>query len=106
MSTNSILGRFEKQAGETLDYKFDFTDWLKSKNTTAASATVTKTLYSTGDEADDFLPFNVISSTLTGSIVTALISCGEEGEIYKVSCALTTANNLVKIADILINIQR
>lgn len=69
---------YVKDPSATLDYAFDWSSWLASGDS-IASATVT---------ADTGL--TVASTSVSSSSVTAWLSGGEAGSLYRVVCQVTT----------------
>lgn len=80
---NEIDVRYIKDPEAKLDYSFDWTDWLDSKakppeSITQHTITVPKGL-------------TLVSSVAVGGVVTAWISGGTVGMIYRVECLITTS---------------
>lgn len=84
----SLLGKFTKQPGETIDYDIDFTDWFSQRSDTPVSQTVT---------ADAGI--TVVSSSIIGKVVKVILSGGTNGVKYHVTVRLTTSSGIVKEAD-------
>lgn len=92
-----ILGRFEKQPGETLDYDVDFSDWFVGRSSAPVSFTVT---------VDD-PGITVAGQSLSGFVVKVVLSGGVDGKTYKVTVRLTTSDPvpLVKEADFTVRVK-
>lgn len=86
----TILGLFDKQPGETLDYNFDLTAWLASK----AGDTITSFTIS----ADPGI--TIVSSSKTGGVIKVFVSGGTDGVNYKITCTVSTAGGRVKQGEI------
>lgn len=95
MSTAStrvaILGRFQKQPDEILDYDVDYTEWFSNR----ADAPATVDPIAVTAEAG----ITVVGSSITGNVVKVILSGGVAGTKYKVTVRLTTTAGLVKEAD-------
>ena len=91
-----LLGKFVKQPSEALDYRFDFTEWLRDCQDTIAD----KQVVAFGDGA---LQVTQVDQ-LDGS-VAALVAGGVNGKTYKLTCTITTAGGRKKEADIQIRIK-
>ena len=89
-----ILGRFQKQPGETLDYDVDYTDWFSNRTDTPASCVVTA-------EAG----LTKVSDARTGNVVKIVLSGGTDGTKYKVTVRMTTTTGMVKEADFTVTIK-
>ena len=94
--TYGLLGKFVKQPSEVLDYRFDFTEWLRDCQDTIAD----KQVDAFGDGA---LQVTQVDQ-LDGS-VAALVAGGVNGKTYKLTCTITTAGGRKKEADIQIRIK-
>ena len=94
--TYGLLGKFVKQPAEVLDYRFDFTEWLRDCQDTIAD----KQVDAFGDGA---LQVTQVDQ-LDGS-VAALVAGGVNGKTYKLTCTITTAGGRKKEADIQIRIK-
>jgi len=71
--------QFFKDPDSTLDYLFDWTDWLDTTETiTAQEVTV------------DDSGLVIDSYSENSGIVTAWLSAGVAGTVYKLSCKITT----------------
>lgn len=96
--------RFEKDPAGVLDYVFDFapltngrgdTDWLASGDT-ISSKTVT---------AETGLTVDSSSITDSGTSVTAWLSGGTAGSVYRVTCQIVTAGGRTDERSIAIKIR-
>lgn len=79
MSTVKILGKYQKQPGETLDYDIDFTPWFAKRSLNPDVLTVT---------AESGI--TVAASARTGAKVKVILSGGDDGTTYKVTVTLTS----------------
>lgn len=91
---SSVLGKFEKQPVDVLDYDFDYSDWLADRADTISTATITAT---TG--------VTVGSSTHTSGVVKVFISGGTDGQSYKITCTVVTTGGRTKQAEIVIKVK-
>jgi hypothetical protein len=101
MAQSTILGRFDKDTGDVDDYKFDFTQWLISKNRDSIdNYTAGIVLYTGGD---DTTPPS-ITSEIDGSLIRVIVSSGTPKVSYKITVTVNTVGGLTKSAHILLNI--
>lgn len=91
----TILGRFQKQPREVLDYFVDYTDWFTNRTDAPSSFAV---------EADTGIV--VEGSELLGNVVKVVLSGGTSGK-YKVTVLLTTTASpaIVKEADFVVTVK-
>lgn len=75
----TILGRFTKQSGETLDYYVDYTDWFSNRSDAPASYTATVAAGLT-----------LVDDELIGNKVKVVVSGGTSGVRYQITVRLTT----------------
>tara|TARA_R100001594_G_scaffold53735_1_gene87318 strand:- start:45605 stop:45874 length:270 start_codon:yes stop_codon:yes gene_type:complete len=76
-----------KDVEATLDYSFDWTEWLQSRDIiTSATFSV-----SSGDGA-----LTILGSEYTRKIATVLLVGGTVGQEYTITCRITTRNSLVE----------
>lgn len=92
----SILGRFTKQSGETLDYIVDYSDWFLDRVDAPASVTAT---VETG--------MTVVASSISGETVKVVLSGGTDGTRYKCTVLLTTdaATPIIKEVDFMVTVR-
>jgi hypothetical protein len=90
----SILGKFIKQPGETLDYDIDFSDWFLDRADLPDSFTV---VAPTG--------ITLVSSVRLGAVVKLVLAGGTSGEKYQITVRLTTDTDLVKEADFVVSVK-
>lgn len=92
----AIVGKFEKQPGETLDYYVIYDDWFANRSDAAASISVT---------ADAGI--TIVASSLTGSTVKIVLSGGTTGVKYKITVLLTTdaAIPIIKEVDFTVTVK-
>lgn len=90
----SKVTRYIKKPAETQDYNIDFSAYLEYHNDLAGTISVSAT---TG--------LNVVSSSLTGSVVTVFVSGGTSGGTYKVSAILTTQGGRIKQGDFYVRVK-
>ena len=91
----TIVGKFQKQSAEILDYDVDFTDWFSNRVDTPASVSVTVPSGIT----------QVGGGTITGKFVKVILSGGTNGTKYEITVRLTTSAGLVKEADFTVTIK-
>lgn len=91
---SKILGRFDKQPTEVLDYDVDYTEWVGTR-TIAPTAHVV--IVPTG--------ITLVSSGLAGNVVRVVLSGGTTGTDYKITVRTTFDNGLVKEADFLVKVK-
>jgi len=90
----AVLGKFNKQPAEILDYDVDFTDWFTNRTDTPASHTAVA-------EAG----ITIVSATRTGNVVKVILSGGVTDTTYKITVQLTTSAGLVKEADFAVKVK-
>jgi hypothetical protein len=90
----AILGKFQKQTDEVLDYDVDYTDWFSNRVDTPASFTAA---VETG--------ITMVGSSRNGNVVKVILSGGTNGTKYKVTVKLTTSDALVKEADFTVTVK-
>jgi hypothetical protein len=79
MPTVTVYGEsyIEKHASATLDYQFDWTDWLANDTIKAYTVTVSSGL-------------TKVSDTEVSGVITVLLSGGTAKQHYAVVCAIET----------------
>lgn len=92
-----LMLRFYKDPDATLDFLFDWTDWLQSAET-ISSHTVTISPTGTGALTLD-------SSSVNSGIVTAWLSAGVLGTVYDVACSIETSDSRIDERTMRIRIQ-
>lgn len=86
---------FQKQPADQLDYELDFSEWLSGGDTIAGAVAVS----STPDEL-------MIETVQTFSqSIKVWVSGGEDGQTYKVTATVTTAQGRVKELDFKIRVR-
>lgn len=90
----TLLGKFIKQPGETLDYEVDFTEWFSNRIDEPLSHTV---IVEPG--------LTLVGSTRVGADVKIVIAGGQAGGQYKVTVRMQTSEGLVKEADFQIRVR-
>lgn len=93
---STVLGRFEKQTAEVLDYYVLFADWFSNRSDAAQSIAVT---------ADAGI--TVAASSLTGTTAKVVLSGGTSGMRYKITVRLTTTATpaIVKEVDFTVTVK-
>ena len=90
------MSRFRKDPDATLDYSWDWSQWLQNGETIASAQII----------ADVGI---TVGSTTTGvATVVAWLSGGTVGQTYTVTCRVTTSNTPARIDDwsIYVNIRQ
>ena len=92
----SIIGRFEKQSTETLDYYVLYSDWFSNRLDSPATFEL---VAQSG--------ITVAESSLSGTTVKVVLAGGVNGTKYKITVRLTTnaATPIVKEADFIVRIK-
>lgn len=88
----SLLGCFDQQPQEVLDYDIDFTDWCENRSDSISSLTVT---CDAGMMVDGW--------KMNGNVAKVLMSGGVDGDSYKVTVRAKTTAGAVREADFRIN---
>lgn len=95
----AILGKFNKQPAEVLDYEFDFSEWLADRADTIVSQTVVSAPLTTGAA----MPVsNIVQNS---GVVRFFLSGGTDGVKYKVTCTITTTGGRTKQSEITITVK-
>lgn len=90
----SILGQFEKQSAEILDYDVDYSQWFEGRTCTPESIEV---------DVDDGITF--VRSAISGFFAKVVLAGGVSGSRYKVTVRMTTSDGLVKEADFVVSVK-
>lgn len=98
----TILGKFEKQINETIDYNFDFSEWLNDRQDSINTMTVISE-----SPANGGAPLVVSAVTQYAGVVKAFVSGGVNGQSYVVTCTVTTVSTppRIKEAELVIRIR-
>lgn len=83
---------FQKDPNASLDYQWNWTDWLETDTISSHSVIVPS-------------PLVLVSSSHTATAVTAWISGGVVGRTYTVICRITTASGRVDDRSITLEIR-
>ena len=76
--------RYTKDADSILDWQFDWSTWLPSGDTISARTVTVETI------AGDAAPLTLDSTENDTTSVTAWLSAGTPGNVYLVTCQITT----------------
>lgn len=96
----SILQKYKKQPIDRLDYDFDYSLWLAVDDEIISAATKIENLNSTASET----PVVIDSTVMLPRFVKIWLSGGVAGDLFKVSCTITTSRNRVKQDEIKIKV--
>jgi hypothetical protein len=96
LTSSGLLGVFDQQPNEVLDYDIDFTDWAIVRNDRPNSVTVTA---ETG--------LVVLGYTFVGNTVRVVLGGGVTGGAYKVTVRLSTDSvpAVIKEVDFLVRVK-
>jgi hypothetical protein len=103
MAKVAVLGKFEKQPAEILDYDVDYTDWFSNRTDTPAAVAPVAVIVEAG--------ITLVTFSLTDLVVKVIISGGTAAAAgitpnkHKVTVRMTTTAGLVKEADFTITIK-
>lgn len=98
-----ILGKFQKQPAEILDYDVDYTEWFSNRVDTPAVVSPVAIVSEPG--------ITVVGSSITGMVVKVILSGGTAAPVgatpskYKITVRLTTTAGLVKEADFTVTVK-
>ena len=92
---SGVLGIFEKQPADVLDYDFDFSDWLADRGDTITSQTVVS--------SDAGLTVGSVS--MVAGVVKAFVSGGTSGTKYKLTCTVVTDGGRTKQVEITLKVK-
>lgn len=94
--TVAILGKFEKQSGEILDYDVDFTKWFAKRSLTPDILTVVA-------EAG----ITIVASSRTNAVAKIILSGGTSGAQYKITVTMTSTSSpaLKREADFVVKVK-
>lgn len=90
-----------KDPNATLDYPFDWSEWL-----TDASDTYASHEFVTTDPADSVADLTVESSAHSAGVITAFVSGGTEGMTHELTCRITTAGGRIDDRTLFIKIKQ
>jgi len=93
----TILGKFQKQPAEVLDYDVDYTEWFSNRVDTPAIVDPFEIAAETG--------ITVVGSSITGNIVKVILAGGTALTKYKITVRLTTTAGLIKEADFTVTVK-
>lgn len=96
-----ILGTFQKQPAETLDYDVDYSRWLVSGDSIESCISITDS----GTPAVAGLSLVVLSTFVTASGVKVWVNSGTSGVTYKVTITATTADGRIKQDELRIKVK-
>lgn len=97
----AILKTHTKQPSDRLDYDFDYSQWLSANDEILSAVFAVESM-------DGMTPPSpmVVSSEVTAATYTKVwLEGGQAGEIYKVSCTITTTRGRVKQDEIKIRLK-
>lgn len=98
----TILGRFDKQPAEVLDYQFDFTAWLSDRaDTILGTPTVTSAVV----KGVSVAALNISNISTAFGIVRFFASGGTTGCQYEITCTLTTPGGRTKQDEMVIAVK-
>ena len=97
----AILKSYVKQPVDRLDYDFDYSQWLDPSDELSS---VVFSIEALGDDTPS-TPLQVDSSVSTATYAKVWVVGGSAGEMYKVSCTITTSRGRVKQDEIKIRIK-
>lgn len=89
-----ILGRFQKQPADVLDYDFDYSDWLADRADTISSISIT---------ADTGI--TVGTTAHVSGVVKVFLSGGTDGSSYKITSTVITTGGRTKQAEIVVKVK-
>jgi hypothetical protein len=90
-----ILGTFNKQPNEVLDYDISFAEWIPAGDTIVQAVAV----------ADDGITLGETLIDPTGLLVKQWVEGGTSGETYKIQITVTTDDGRVKEAEFKIKVK-
>lgn len=93
----AIIGKFQKQPDETIDYDVDFSPWFSNREDEPALVDPVAAVAEDG--------ITIVSATLTDNVVKVTLAGGTAGTKYKVTVLLTTLSGLVKEADFTVTVK-
>jgi hypothetical protein len=97
----SIQKTYSKQPADVLDYDFDYSLWL-SANDEIVSATIVSELISA---TTPITPLTIVSQIYAPTFAKVWLSAGVAGDVYKITCTITTASGRVKQDEIKLKIR-
>jgi len=92
---SGVLGIFEKQPADVLDYDCDFSDWLADRADTITSQTVVS--------SDSALVVGSVSQV--NGVVKAFVSGGTDGGKYKLTYTVVTDGGRTKQVEITVKVK-
>jgi len=97
MTKVAIIGKFEKQPAEILDYDVDYTEWFSNRTDAPAVSNPIEVIVEDG--------ITLVGATLTGLVVKIVLSGGTVATKYKITVRMTTVADLVKEADFTVTVK-
>lgn len=97
----TILKSHTRQPAEHLDYDFDYSKWLNVDDDIISATFAVEFLGTPAPVAPMVIDSTVIQPTFT----KVWVSGGTAGEVYKVSCTITTSRGRVKQDEIKIRLR-
>lgn len=97
----AILKTYTKQPADRLDYDFDYSAWLSVGDELISAVFLIELLEGIPSEA----PMGLTSQVVMPTYTKAWLVGGISGEVYKVSCTVTTARGRVKQDEIKIRLK-
>ena len=97
----TILKTHTKQPADRLDYDFDYSQWLSVDDEVLSAEFAVESI----DGTTPIDPMFVASQVVTPTYTKVWLEGGKAGEIYKVSCTITTTRGRVKQDEIKIRLK-
>lgn len=97
----AILKTYTKQPADRLDYDFDYSQWLASDDEVISATFAIATL----DGSTPADPMDIDSSVVLPTYTKVWLVGGSAGEIYKVTCTVTTSRGRIKQDEIKIRLK-
>lgn len=94
-----ILGKYDKQPAEVLDYDIDFTQWLPTTDSIVSAAA------SLEGTSDGLLVLGATNVFGNGKKVKQWVSGGTSGQTYQVQIRITTGDGRVKEAEFKVKVK-
>ena len=97
----AILKTFTKQPSDRLDYDFDYSQWLGEDDEVLSAVFTVESLDGTTPTSPMMIDSEVVAATYT----KVWVEGGQAGEIYKVTCTITTTRGRRKQDEIKIRLK-
>lgn len=90
----AILGKYDQQPAEVMDYPIDYTDWYDNRSDGPHLTTPLEVVVPVG--------VTLVGSTMTGKVANIVLSGVAEGATHKITVRHRTTAGIIKEAEFLV----